>query len=58
MSLAGTRLEDIDVSLTLRKADKSEDLSPKEKSALYQDTLLICTNANQLTKVLNIVPAI
>ena len=58
VSLAGTRLEDIDVSLTLRKADKSEDLSPKEKSALYQDTVLICTTANQLTKVLNIVAAI
>ena len=58
VSLAGTCLEDIDVSLTLCKADKSEDLSPKEKSALYQDTVLICTTANQLTKVLNIVVAI
>ena len=58
VSLAGTRLEDIDVSLVLRKADESEDLSPKEKSALYQDTVLICTSANQLSKVLNITAAI
>ena len=58
MSLVGTRLEDIDVSLTLRKADESEDLSPKEKSALYGDTVPICTTANQLTEVLNIVAAV
>ena len=58
VSLAGTRLEDIDVSLTLRKADESENLSPKEKSALYGDIVLICTTANQLAKVLNITAAI
>ena len=40
VSLAGTRLEDIDVSLVLRKADDSEDLSPqREERALRRHRL-------------------
>ena len=58
VSLAGTRLEDIDVSLTLRKVNESKGLTAKEKSALYDDTVLICTSANQLAKVLNVTAAI
>jgi hypothetical protein len=54
-SLAGTRLEDIDLTLALRKDDNDKEMTDKEKAALTDDTLLLCVTASQLTKVMHII---
>jgi hypothetical protein len=53
-SLAGTRLEDIDITLALRQDNKDKGLSAKERDVIYGKHILICTTASQLTKVLHI----
>jgi hypothetical protein len=57
VSMVGTRLEDIDVALALRREESKTEMSAKEKAAVRDDTILICVTAGQLTKVLNIVAA-
>ena len=41
VSLAGTRLEEIDIALAFRKLDEKAFLADREKQALYGETVLI-----------------
>ena len=39
---------------SFKRHHKKEELSVKDRSALYEDNLIILTSANQLIKLLNI----
>ena len=53
-SLSGTRLENLNVFMILKKHQDGEDLTAKEKEALYTANFIIVTSATQLTKNLDI----
>ena len=55
--MAGTRLKDINLALTLRKEDNDWEITDKEKAAIKVDNLFPCVSASQLTKGLNITTA-
>ena len=57
-SFAGNHLQDVDVTLLLRQASESNQLSEKEEDALYKFTFIICTTVTQLSKNLVIFRAV
>ena len=57
-SFAGTHLQDINITVLMRRVSESKQLSEKDEDALYKSTFIICTTATQLSKNLVIFRAV